>query len=75
MSSDILHKPQLYVGENKKVPRLGTKVKLSDETQTFFVIVKQINGKMLIGIIDNYITDQKYNYGDQVLFFVENIIA
>lgn len=71
----MVYKPQLYTATNNKVPKLGTKVKVSDGDQAFFVIVKQINGKILIGIIDNYITDKKYNYGDQILFFVENIIA
>ncbi len=74
MSSDILHQPKLHKTQNVVLPKQGSKVKVADDEQTFFVIIKQINGKIIIGQIDNFIVGQKYNYGDQILFFADNIL-
>ncbi len=74
MSESRVFKPDLLLTNNNVAPRLGSKVKLSDNLQAFYVIVTEKNGTLLFGTIDNIIDGKPYKYGDKIMFYINNII-
>lgn len=60
-------------GKIKDEVEVGSIVKVSDHFESFWVIVKKIEGDVITGAIDNNLINEDYSAGDLITFKFENI--
>lgn len=72
--SIIIFHPNLLQTDNTERPKIGSKCKVADEYQYFFVIVERIDGELITGRIDNIVYNVDYKFGDKVMFNISNVI-
>lgn len=66
--------PALVITNNTVRPKVGTKCKVADDCQLFFVLIERIDGNLITGRIDNIILNKEYKFGDKIVFKIENLI-